>query len=363
MPATLSRIVVLLVCLASAAAAAQEPGRDGLPRKLGALVREAFPRTKCPGLSVAVAEGGSVVFSEAYGLADLENGVPLTARSLHRLASLSKPVTGTIIMDLVESGRLSLDAPVRKYLPELPASYEGVTVRHLLTHQAGVRAYRDLEEVFSVAHYPTSRDAAKAFSADPLLFAPGKQVSYSTYGFTLLGAAAEAATGRTFQELSADFFARHRLEGFALDDPLTVVPRRVRGYRVDEKGAVFNARAYDASNKYPAGGFVSSAEDYLRFVLAVGAGRVLRPESLREMWTANKLPDGTPTPFGLGWGLGEVRGRRVVAFNGLQPTSATFMRYFPEAGAGVVMACNAEGARDLDKLLDDILALALPPPK
>jgi CubicO group peptidase (beta-lactamase class C family) len=134
----------------------------------------------------------------------------------------------------------------------------------------------------------------------------------------------------------------------------------VRGYRVDDKGKVWNARAYDLSIRYPSAGFVGSAEDYLRFVMLVSSGRVLAPGTVREMWTAQKLSDGSATPFGLGWGVGELRGNRMVGHNGLLPGSTSFVRFFPDAGTGVVLACNAEGARDLNKLLDSILEIVLP---
>src|SRR5271165_7161602 len=91
--------------------------------RIEALIDSQFPDSKCPGLSVAIAAGGEIFVSKALGSADIEQNVPLTIRSAHRLASLSKLVTGTIMMELVEAGRLKLDAPVRVYLPELPASY------------------------------------------------------------------------------------------------------------------------------------------------------------------------------------------------------------------------------------------------
>ena len=357
---------ILLTALLINPGNALAQGRTDAPTlsgRLHSLINARFPATQCPGLSVAVAAHNLVVFSQAFGMSDLEQGVRLTPRSAHRLASLSKLVTGTIIMELVQNGKLELDTSVRKYLPELPISYQNITIRHLLTHQAGVRSYRDDEEVFSAVHYPTSRAALKAFVNDPLLFVPGTKTEYSTYGFTLLGAVAEAVTGRTFQELSREFFLRHRVSGFSLDDPLILIPGRVRGYRVDEHGTTWNARAYDPSNKYPAGGFVSSAEAYLRFVLAVSSGEILASSTVRDMWSAQKRSDGSLTPFGLGWGVGKLRGNRMVGFNGLQPGSTTFMRFFPDAGIGVVLACNAEGGHDLDKLLDNILEVALPTKK
>lgn len=328
---------------------------------LDALVEARFPATHCPGLSVALAQGNRVVYSKALGWADLEQRVPLRVESVHRLASVSKLVTATIVMDLVESGRLGLDTPVRTYLPELPASYRAVTIRHLLTHQAGVRGYRNDEEVFSTVHYATSRDALKAFASDPLLFEPGTKVEYSTYGFTTLGAAAEAVEGKPFQELSREFFARHGIAGFALDDALALVPGRVRGYFVDAHGSARNARFYDPSNKYPAGGFAASAEDCLRFAIAVGRGRVLKPETLRQMWTAQATARGEKTPFGLGWGVAERHGQMMVGFNGLQPATETALRYFQASGAGVAVFCNAEGAQGFSELLEAITDLLVPP--
>ena len=201
-----------------------------LPERLESLVNDRFEATRCPGLSVAVVSHNQIVFSEALGKADIEQDVPLTTASVQRLASVSKPITGTIIMDLVEQGKLSLDASVRQYLPELPAFYQSVTLRKLLSHQSGVRGYADEENVlFSTVHYSTSRDALKVMMAYPLAFTPGTKVEYSSLAFTVLGAAAESVTGRSFQQLSMDFFSKHGIRGFALDDPYSIVPRRVLG--------------------------------------------------------------------------------------------------------------------------------------
>jgi CubicO group peptidase (beta-lactamase class C family) len=169
---------------------------------------------------VAVASNNKIVFSKALGKADVEQNEPLTNASVQRLASLSKPITGRIIMDLVEQGKLALDVSVRQYLPELPESYRRVTLRHLLSHQSGVRGYADEADVaFSTTHYATSREALKIMMAYPLTFEPGTKVEYSSLSFTVLGAAAEAVTDRSFQQLSADFFTKHGISGFALDDP------------------------------------------------------------------------------------------------------------------------------------------------
>jgi serine beta-lactamase-like protein LACTB len=343
---------------------------------LESVVTSQFESTKCPGISVAVASKNTVIFSKALGMADLEQHVPMKTDSVQRLASLSKPITGTIIMGLVEQGRLALDASVRQYLPELPTAYEKVTVRYLLDHQSGVQGFTNpAEAAFSMTHYATARDAMRAFMNSPLSFEPGTKTEYSSFAFTILGAAAEAVTGKSFQQLSEDFFRQHAIRGFFLDDPLAIVPGRVRGYLVDpnstvtfangqvmtrkylagETAAITNARAYDISNRYPAGGFDASAENLLRFVIAVASGKVLKPEIVSKMWTSQNTSDGKKGVFGLGWGVSQWRGHPMVGMNGAEPSTTAFLRYFPQSGVGVALVCNAEGARNLSKLLDDIL--------
>jgi len=357
---------------------AQTQGKEvSLPERLESLVNDRLEATRCPGLSVAVASHNQIVFSAALGKADIEQDVPLTTASVQRLASVSKPITGTIIMDLVEQGKLSLDASVRQYLPELPAFYQSVTLRELLSHQSGVRGYADEENVlFSTVRYATSRDALKVMMTYPLAFTPGTKVEYSSLAFTVLGAAAESVTGRSFQQLSMDFFSKHGIRGFALDDPYAIVPRRVHGYLVDRTlnlqfndgrvagrdylkgttGEITNAHYYDISNRYPAGGFDASAEDLLRFMIAVDSGKILKPDTVDAMWTAQRTSDGTSTVFGLGWGVSKWKEKtKMVGMNGLELSTASFLRYLPDSGVGVALLCNAEGAKGLSELVDDIL--------
>lgn len=351
-------------------------------QSLEKIATERFPATKCPGLSLAVATKGQIVFSKAFGMADVEQGVVMKADSVHRLASLSKPITATILMGLVEDGKLSLDESVRTYLPELPAHYQPVKVRHLLTHQSGVKGYSDPADVaFSVRHYPTSRDSAKTFVDQPLAFEPGTKTEYASLSFTVAGAVAESITKKSFQQVAQDFFVKHAIAGFSLDDSLAIVPKRVRGYLVDPASAITfndgrvmsrdylagsraditNARAADVSNRYPAAGFTASAEDLLRFTLALADGKVLKPQSIKQLWTAAKTSSGAQGPFGLGWGVSQWKGRQMVGMNGAGPGTTTFLRYFPESKSGLAMLCNAEGGQRLSQLLDELLGAVFEP--
>jgi CubicO group peptidase (beta-lactamase class C family) len=368
--------LILPIC----ATAQSQIDKVPLPRQLESLLDQRFQATNCPGLSIAVSVHNQIVFSKALGKADIEQDVPMTTTSVQRLASLSKPITGTIIMDLVERGKLSLNVSVRQYLPELPDFYQNVTLRELLDHQSGVRGYADeMAVLFNSVHYPTSRDALPAVMTYPLAFSPGTKVEYSSLAFEVLGAAAEAVTGQSFPQLSANFFSRYSVPGFALDDPYTIVPNRVRGYLVDRNlnlqfndgrkvgrdylkgtgGEITNAHFYDISNRYPSGGFDASAEDLLRFVTAIGAGKVLGADTVKEMWTPQHTLDGKDTVFGMGWGVSDWKGKtKMVGMNGLELSSAAFLRYLPQSGIGVALLCNAEGAKGLSELLNDILDTA-----
>jgi CubicO group peptidase (beta-lactamase class C family) len=281
----------------------------------------------------------------------------MTAKSQHRLASLSKPVTAVLTMKLVEEGRLALDDSIRKFMPELPTWYDRVTIRRLLAHQSGIREYSGLDEVFSTKHYKNLGEAAHSiFIESPLLFEPGTKTAYTTYGYTLLGAALERAIGQSFNKI-----VEARLRGFALDDFSALVPARVRPYRKNSAIAWENAPAFDASNKYPGGGMVSSADDYASFLIEVGSGRVLQNDTLKVMWTRQTLSDGTLVPYAtLGWATGMRGDRRYFTHGGLQPGTTTVMHWFPDLRVGSVVLCNAEGP-DLDGLQEGILQILAGP--
>ena len=327
---------------------------DDLCGSIRALVRAEAKRQDIPALSVAIVRNNQIACSVAQGWADLEQQIPNTVKSRHRLASLSKPITAVLTMKLVEEGKLALNDSIRKLMPELPAQYDSVTVRRLLSHQSGIREYAGIDEVFSTKHYANLREAARSIFIDsPLLFEPGAKTAYTTYGYTLLGAALERVTGQSFQQI-----LETRLRGFALDDFAALTPDRVRPYRKNAS-AWENAPAFDASNKYPGGGIVSTAVEYGNFLIGVSSGRLLRTETVMAMWTRQTLSGGSLVPYAtLGWATGVQGEHRYFTHGGLQPGTTTVMHWFPDLGAGSVILCNAEGP-ELDELQERILKILL----
>lgn len=337
----------LLVCVgASAELVAQNTKRDAALRKR----IEAF-RTEqsIPGLSVAITWQGQMVLADGFGLADLENEVPARAETVYRLASISKAVTGVLAMKLVEQGVLDLDAEVQRYVPKFPVHEEGVLrVRHLLTHQGGIRHYRGAE---ILRHEPSrSLDAALAiFSADPLLCAPGTEYHYTTYGFTLLGCAMEHAAGVSFATLLKRELAEPlKLSTLRVDSNAAVIRHRAQGYVRDAKGDYANSALVDTSYKIPGGGLIASAPDAARLLVALGTDQVLGKKALETMFTPVPLADGKATGYALGWRVTQSDTKaREVWHTGAQQRVSTLLYGVPEEGLAVAIFCNLEGVKNL----------------
>ena len=179
--------------LSPALAGAEAPVTELSPAKAEAVeaaVTTVMARVGIPGASVAIASGGTVRFAAGYGQADVENGVPAKGVTAYRLASASKPITAVAVLKLVEEGKLDLDAPIQRYVPAFPEKQWPVTVRHLLSHQSGIRNWTD-DEFHNTRHFAGIAESLAVFKDDPLLFEPGSRTQYTSLGYNLMGAVVE----------------------------------------------------------------------------------------------------------------------------------------------------------------------------
>lgn len=307
-----------------------------------------------PGLTIAIGRGDEVVFDKGFGLADLEQQVPATPHSVYRLASISKPLTAIAAMWLVENGKLALDAEVRSYVTEFPDKGTPITLRQLLCHQGGIRHYK-LREVESTRHYTDSITPLAIFKEDDLIAPPGTRYVYSTYGYVLAGAQIERAGGKSLMELITQATAPAGAMIYA-DDQRAIIPHRVRGYQKRSDGTLEHCELADTSNKIAGGGMCARPSDLVRVALALAGGKILKQDSLNEMWTANATADGTRTTYGLGWQIATVDGKKRVMHSGAQPGTATCLVLFPKEKIAVAVFCNLERAPAV-KLAEDIAAM------
>ena len=276
------------------------------------------------------------------------NDVPATADSVYRIASISKPIAATAIMQLVERGDVELDAEVRDYFPEFPAKDFPVTLRHLLTHTSGIRHYRP-GEMEMKDHFDTVADAITIFAEDPLLFEPGTQYSYSTYAYNMLAGVVETVTGQSFGEyLDAEVWEPAGMANTHLEHQGDLVPHRVRQYvKSEDPPLVRNAPFADLSIKWAGGGMIATAPDLVRFALALDAGAILSGGAHQEMVEPYRLADGTESAYGLGWRISEDELGTWIAHSGGATGGTTHLLRLPARGLAVALTANVQSGAGL----------------
>ena len=304
-----------------------------------------------PGLSVAVAVDGQIVYSEGFGYADLEQRVPAWPTTKFRIGSVSKPLTAVALVQLVEQGKIDLNAPIQKYVPSFPDKGAVITLRMLAGHLAGIRHYKDDEFTIS-KHYDKVVDGLKIFADDPLVSPPGKEFHYSSYGFNLVSAAIESASGENFLPyMHAHVFGPLGLRNTVADQPAEIIAERARFYDKPKDKPEQNAPYVDNSYKWAGGGFLSTSEDLARFGSALLQPGFLKPESLRLLFTSQKTTDGKETGYGMGWFVGKSKsGQRIFQHSGGSVGGSSQLILYPDAHVVVAMVCNFEGEWKIEEV-------------
>jgi serine beta-lactamase-like protein LACTB len=369
MPRQLRPLLLFVVCvfaILSSLADAQQRLPAEKRTQIEAAVSKFMSTTHVPGLSVAVVENAELEWASGFGFADLENHVPATEFTLYRLASISKSLSATGAMKLVEKGNLELDDPVQKYCPVFPQKSGAITTRLVMGHLAGIRHYKSDSqndpEVGNTKHFDDPIQAGlDFFKNDPLLSEPGKQFHYSTQGYTLVGCVMQGASGAKYTEyMRQNVFIPAGMEHTLVDDRFAIIPYRTRFYHKTESGTVENADFLDSSYKIPGGGWLSSAEDMARFETAMLSDKLLKPETRSLMWTPLKPSDGQPNGYALGWGTLSEDGIRYVGHDGGQQGTSTNFYIAPEQRAGVVVLANMDDVpvNDLSKQILNFVLLS-----
>jgi CubicO group peptidase (beta-lactamase class C family) len=346
-------------------------GRDPLPPALQRAVEDAARRalatSTTPGLAVALVHNGQVVRAAGYGVADRTTRRPVTAATRFQAASLSKPVTAWGVLRLVESGRIGLDEPVVGHLrrwrpPPSPFDADGLTVRRLLSHTAGVAVHGYVGGAAGEPPRPIeaslSGETGDSFPVE-LLDVPGRRWLYSGGGYSVLQLLVEELTGRSF--------AGH-MQAEVLE-PLGMTASSFRWSRTAE-----TARPHDAGGRplpdfafaeQAAAGLVTTAPDLARFVTAALPGPageppgrgVLSPAGVRLALTAAPATDGR---WGLGYGLGLLPGGDRLAYHeGANRGWRAGLALLPDRAAGIALLANGDaGSGPIDAVVQRWLALA-----
>lgn len=254
-----------------------------------------------PGMQVAVWRDGRLLWSEGLGWADAENRAPVTPLTRFPIGSVSKAVTAAAAARLAEKGILDLEADIRLHVPRVPATSPPITARLLGSHLAGIRHYRGGERPGADRHFDSVDAALGLFLQDSLLFEPGASFSYSSYGYTLLSAAMEAAADEPFLAIiDEEVFGPLGMRHSSADRVDRLIPFRSRGYTM-ANGRRAPAEIEDPSYKWAGGGFLSTAEDLVRLGAALLEPGYLSTEGLSLLFTEARPRSGERTYYGFGW--------------------------------------------------------------
>lgn len=334
-------VLNFFVMTCTATSSVDDAARQARLKKFEQFVSTHMAREKIPGLSIGYIQD-KLMWTRGYGYADVENKITANADSSYRLASVTKPMTATAILQLVDQGKIDLDAEVQTYVPYFPKKPFPITVRQLLGHMAGINAYVNpqLEQHFK--DHKNTRESIAVFENFDLIAKPGSRFRYTSYGYNLLGAVIEGASGMSYGDyMTKHIWAPLGMRSTRLDSPYDMIPRRVRGYQL-LNNQIKHSEFIDISSRFSAGGTRSSVVDMLKFGDAINRGGLLSKASQQLIFDSMTTTNGELTQYSAGWITQPINGRFSISHDGVQPETSTYLFNFPSRHLTIAVATNLQ---------------------
>ncbi len=330
----------------SAAAISAQPSRNALAARLDSIAAEPVKNGAVAGMAVAVVRGRDTLLYKGYGFADLENQVPVAPATVFRVGSITKQFTSSVIMQLAEQRKLSLDDNITKYIPNFPTHGRTILVRHLLNHTSGIPSYTDVGPIFGrIMRQDLSRDSLIAVVAnDSLQFEPGTHMYYNNTGYFMLGMIIEKVTGQSYGAyLEANLFKNAGLTNTRYCDARRIIPRRAQGYDKIPTGLV-NADYLSMELPFAAGSLCSTVGDLVSWTQQLSGGRVVGDASYRAMTTPVVLPSGRPMTYGYALVSDTISGHRVIGHGGGINGFISYLLHAPQDSVIIAVLSNTSPA-------------------
>jgi CubicO group peptidase (beta-lactamase class C family) len=324
------------------AASALETANDQARR----LIQQTMKERRIPGLQIAVVKDCRVVLSESYGWANVENRVPTTATTLFPLNSGTKPLTGVALMQLAEAGLVDLEAPISRYLDDLPTAWQPVRVRQLLAHTSGLP---DIVDQPGPVAGSTEAAMWKAVKQQPMQASPGEKFAYNQTNYGLLAQIIAKQAKMPYERYMKErqfALADMRLTTFGdsydlVADAATIYSHFPRRTLAPDDADRLSHWVYDMPYSLHAGGGIqTTATELANWIVALSSGRLISAASVQRMWIPEKLISGAEGPWAAGWPVLASTPKRQVA--GIGGNRAAFIVY-PDDGLAVVVLTNLVG--------------------
>jgi CubicO group peptidase (beta-lactamase class C family) len=351
--------VLALSLVATAVAAAPLPADHAAA--VDRSVQEVLARTGVPSASIAVVRDGEIAYVKAYGTQRLEPRTPARTDARYGIGSISKQFTAAAILMLAEEGKVSLDDPVGKYVPNLTDGHK-ITVRQVLSHTSGYRDYWPQDYVMAEMMRPTTPDyILNKWARVPLDFKPGDEWQYSNTGYTIAGLIIEKASGEPYMRfLQERIFTPLHMTSATETDTRPLAPSDARGYMRYALGPVRPAPKEGAGWLYAMGGLAMTAEDLARWDVSEIGQSLLKPDSYKAQQTPVTLNSGKDSGYGLGVFVSRPGGRKQVSHGGEISGFLAENRIWPDDKAAVVVLTDADFGGAQTAIADRIAAVLFP---
>ena len=293
-------------------------------------------------MQVCVSKKDKIVWSDAFGYADIVNKIYVSDSTKFRINSISKSLTSLALIKLVSEGKLNLDSPIQKYIPEFPKKSYTITTRQLAGHLAGFRDYdeNNLNDYIRTEHYDNSIQALKLFENDTLLFKPGTRFYYSTFGWNLIGAIIEKVSGRDYLTYMAEnIWNPLGLENTCGDNFKDKISNRSKFYDVTGEENDLG----DLSYKYSGGGLLSTSKDLIKIGNEILYGSYVDTKLKKNLFQTQHTSDNRETGYGLGWYIGKDKnGHRIWYHSGDSFSGSSYLLIYPEDDIVVSFLANSQ---------------------
>ena len=289
--------------------------------------------------SVLVARSNQIVFIKGYGFANREHDIPNAPNTKYRLGSITKQFTAMCILKLQEQGKLSVDDPISRFVPNCATNWSGIKIRHLLTHTSGIPSFTGFPDYLSTMILSSPPEKTiKRFRDKPLEFKPGERFAYSNSGYVLLGYIVEKAAGRSYEEyLQECIFKPLGMQDSGYDHFERILAHRATGYSREGDHSV-NSSYIDMTVPHGAGALYSTVEDFFRWYQCWREHKILSMPSWKAMTTPEK------GNYGFGISISERFGQKLLEHDGGINGFATSMKWFPEADLFIAAFANSDTA-------------------
>ncbi|MEL6633413.1 MAG: serine hydrolase domain-containing protein [Bacteroidota bacterium] len=305
-------------------------------------MEDLLQKTQVAGIALSVSQSDSMIYSQAWGMADVEGEIRMKPTTRVRTASVAKVLTATALGKLATDGKLDFDKPLKTYLPTLKAPYANLTTRQIAGHTAGI-PHRPASQKAQNKHYTNVKETLPFFDEVSLLFEPDMAYQYSTLGYNLLAILIEEISGKPYADfMREDIFMPLHMNQTAPDDHTAFSEEDAQMYYIKKGKLKQEKKIQDGSYKLAGAGFRSTSEDLVHMMRAYANG-FISETVVEEMFRSHRLRTGEETQVGIGWRINhDISGNPTIEHAGSWQGARTVIVYYPKQDLAISIMINTQ---------------------